>query len=390
MFFYDLPSTILLLQQGREFFASDSDFPVPVSEKVSRAAYLTYGLLNSALQHLPQAYFHELLLLTLSRKLAEKHSPVPRVWQFPFPHTTALLLSGDSDWLGRAGLKRAWKKVLGWGGEYTQMIVMDDLNQFSAREIAEWKDRGIEFGLHYFCGYKPTPDDMRKHLSKARRLFLKKKLGFTSCRGHSIVWVGWDEQVKMMEEAGLDLSSNMLDYYHWGVSQGLPYPLYTKQGRSGIHELQIFSADDPTFFDKSGIPPIGPHEALLKMTGVLNVMNETYYQPLNALFHPAYFVSITPDSSEWIGGTIQHARRNSIPVMGVNRFFSSWKKRSELLRTCGRKIAPDSKTLERFGEFGVALPELWNGRRIKAEGKPLPGTGEILLPLKEAVKARYE
>jgi len=390
MFFYDLPSSILLLQQGREFFASDGDFPMPVAEQVTRASSLSYGLVNSALQHLPQAYFHELLLLSLSRKLAEKHSPIPRVWAYPFPHTTALLMSGDSDGLGRAKLREAWQKFVDWGSEYTQMITLYDLKQVAGKELAEWRKRGIDFAFHYYAGAQPTQANMRADFAEAHKLFLKKKVELKACRGHSIIWVGWDEQVKIMEEAGIEISSNLLDYYHWGASQGLPYPLYTDKGRSSVHELQLFATDDPTFYDKSGSPAITPYEALLKLTGVLDTMNNLHYQPLNCLFHPCFLVKVKPDTSEWAGGIVQHAQKNDIPVMNLKRFFEWWTKRGEFLSVCAGNLKADRKALARFGDVGVALPEHWKGRGINAKGKRLRGTGEVLLPLKDAANAKYK
>jgi len=389
MFFYDLPSSILLLQQGWEFFSSDGDFLMPVTNGVTRASYLAYGLINSSLAHLPQAYFHELYLLSLIRKLAEKHSPIPRIWYYPSFYTTALLVSGDSDGLGRKKLMKAWKKIFDWGGEYTQMIMLYDLKQFRMQEIAEWNRKGIDFGFHYYAGAKPTPGQMRDHLTNARKFFLKKNLEFKICRGHSVIWVGWDEQVKIMEEAGLKLSSNFLDYFRWGATQGLPYPLYTRDGRSRVHELQLFAADDATLLDKSGTVPMKPNEALLKMTGFLDVMGKMYYQPINVLLHPYYFAGGTPDSSEWAEGVIRHAKSNDIPVMNLNQFFSWWTRRCKFLDTPAGSVLQDTKALSHSEEFSVALPEEWNGRKIQSKGKYLRGTGEMLFPLKDAANIKY-
>jgi hypothetical protein len=391
MFFYDLPSSILLFQQGREFWASDGDFPMPVPDGVTRACYLAHDLIQPALEHLPQAYFHELLLLALCRTLAQQHSPLPRVWPYPFPHTTALVLSGDSDGLDRKWLRKAWQKIVDWGGEYTQIITLPDLIRFPAAELAEWRAKGIDFGFHYYAGYQPSPAEMRRHFAQARKLFLKKRVAPKSCRGHSIVWVGWDEQVQIMEEGGMELSSNLLDYYNWGVSQGLPYPLYTRQGRSKVHELQSYAADDTTLYDKSGRPPLQPYEALLKMTAALNTMNEMYYQPIAPVFHPHYFANLKPDSSEWVGGMIRYAKSHAIPVMHLNRFFTWWKRRNAFLDAyaAGHR-ALDSKAIAACAEFGIALPERWNGLRLNVQGKRLRGTGEILLPLKDALQVKYE
>lgn len=384
LFLYDFLATILLLQEGREFFSSTGDFPLPVKDGVFRATYLQYGLINPELASIPQAYLQELLLLHLARKLIEEISPLPRLWCYPYPHTTSLVLSGDSDSLTKEKLKEAWQKLEEWGVPYTQFIMPGDLANFSSEELKDWEKRGIDFGLHYYAGGTPGPEEMRKHIAEARELFRQKKLAFDSARGHSLIWVGWDEQVKIMEENSLKVSSN-LGYWYWGVTQGVPYPLYTKQGRSKVWEFQVFCTDDATVYDKSGHLPLSAQEARRKMTASLGSMQEIYYQPVTPVFHPHYFTgAASVDSTEWLKGTIDRCRQSNIPVFSMKQFVQWWNRRNESSGRCeirGNQVNVDLPSSN--SECAVALPEKWQGRNLRHEGKRLNGTGEILIPVPE-------
>jgi hypothetical protein len=390
MFFYDIISTILVLQQGREFFASGYDFPPRRYDGAYRAKFLAEEVLDSRLSRVPQAHAHELILLEICRQLAAPASPLPRIWYYPWPNTTVLLLSGDSDGLDPKNLESAWTKVTGWGGSYTQFLMINDLKPFSRNALAKWKDRNIDFGLHYFAGLNPSSGEMTDHFREASELFSEKGLPFVSCRGHSLIWVGWDEQIKIMSEMGMLRSSNLLTW-EWGVTQGLPYRLYTKTGSSKVYEIQVFSSDDVTLFDKSGLLPMRPDEALIRMSGALDSMKDLFYQPLNPIFHPTYFTNHPMDTSGWLEGIIHHARNNNIPIMNHAQFFNWWHRRSQAHIICnisGNKVLLEGR--RNANGTAIALPEYWNGRKIRCAGKCLAGTGEIIVPIEKQTEVSYE
>lgn len=390
IFLYDFLSTILLFQQGYEFFSSTGDFPQPVKDGKFRAGYLFYKLLNPFLAHFPQAYLHELLFLFLMRKIGEDYSPIPRIWYYPYPATTCLILSGDSDSLGKIKLKEAWEKISFLKVPYTQFIMKKDLEEFSSQELKDWRKNGIDFGVHYYCGDMPIEKEMGECLEKEKEIFLKKCVSFDWARGHSLIWIGWDEQIKIMEEKGIRVDSN-LGFCSGGILQGFPYYLYTKRGRSSIYELSICFSDDGVLHDKSGKSPLTVREALAKNIEILEIMKNVYYQPVNPVFHPHYFIGAgTPDTTEWLEGIIHYARKKNIPIMNFKSFFSWWERRNKC--SLKYKIEKDNVLVSVYPEeeeIGVAFPEAWNGKKFQGEGVKLQGSREILIPVKRKKVVKY-
>ncbi len=378
MFLYDLPATLLLLQQGWEFFSSSGDFPAWRRDGVARASYLYQNLIREPLAHLPQAYLHEILFLSFCRQVAGRRNPLSRIWYYPHGQTSALLLSGDSDLLPRDKLEEAWSKLGRLDVPYTQFIMLEDLAAFSSAELKKWEAQGIDFALHYFAGRTPTAEEMKTHLGQARDLFERRNLTFDAARGHSLAWVGWDEQVRLMAGQGLTISSNMF-YWLWGVSQGFPYHLYTEQGRSPLRELQIFSSDDITLHNKGGAVTLPPAEAAHRMNAVLDTMRDLYYQPFNPAFHPHYFAGHKPDTTGWLTDLIAHAREKNIPVMNYRQFFAWWESRNLVVEQSRTDEQGRVRLAGPSGGVAVAVPEEWAKENRPGEGLKLPGTSEVLL-----------
>ncbi|HPO52365.1 MAG TPA: hypothetical protein PK165_06005 [bacterium] len=379
MFFYDFISTILLLLQGWEFFTEEGKLSRRFRTGISRATHLADHLINKELCEIPQAYCHEILLLNLIRTMLWKKNPVPRIWYYPYPATTVFLLSGDSDNLEKHNLEKAWELIANSGAEYTQYTMVNDIAGFSEKELLQWKQKGIDFGLHYYAGPSPSFEEMLKHLVQAKKIFLSKKIKINSCRGHSLIWNGWDDQIKIMRKAGFLFSSNLL-YWYQGVSYGFPYHLYTDKGKSLVQELQIFVSDDVALFNKSGLLPMTPDVYLKKIIAWLGINKDVYYQPFNPIFHPYYLVK-RPSTQEIFKQSVIHAKSSGIPVMNHRTFFSWWRKRSNIklkyqLTDACIKFSGEKN----FVDIGIVLPEKWNDKKVTG-GIILKGTGEMLFSL---------
>ncbi|HPP08428.1 MAG TPA: hypothetical protein PK303_04825 [bacterium] len=379
MFFYDFISTLLLLLQGWEFFTEEGRLSRQFRTGISRATHLADYLILRQLCEIPQGYFHEILLLKLIRTLLAGKNPVPRIWYYPYPDTTVFLLSGDSDNLEKHNLEKAWELIVNSGAEYTQYTMVDDIGLFSEKELSQWKQKGIDFELHYYAGPSPSSEEMLQHLVKAKKMFLSKKIKVDSCRGHSLIWTGWDKQIKIMEKAGFLFSSNLL-YWYPGISYGLPYYLYTNSGKSSVQELQIFVSDDVCLFNKSGLLPLTPPVYLKKIIAWLDINKDVYYQPFNPIFHPYYLVK-QPSTQEVLKQSIIHAKSSGIPIMNHRRFFSWWNKRGSMkLKYQLNDTCVEFSSARTDAETGIALPETWDGMKITG-GVKLQTTGEILFPL---------
>lgn len=387
VFMYDLIATLLLLLQGWEFFTSKGGMSHKIRSNISRATHLSDRLINPQLSEIPQAYFHELLLLFLMREMSEPIDMLPRIWYLPFPYKSCFLLSGDSDGLEKEKLIKAWKMITEMETGYTQYTMINDIKDFSADELKDWKKSGIDFGLHYYAGPSPSFEEMLNHLIEAKKFLLSKKIQVKSCRGHSLIWVGWDEQVEIMSKAGFLYSSNLL-YWCTGVSYGFPYHLYTENGKSKVQELQIFTSDDVSLFNKSGNLPVKPEVYLKKMIAWLDINKNLYHQPLNPIFHPVYLIN-RPSTASVLKESILYAKANNIPVMNHEEFFSWWEKRKNMKITYSIKNSSVEFSIPTLDGMGIVLPVKWNGMTLLEKGEIL-GTGEMLFSLKDKIKFSYK
>ncbi len=384
IFLYDFVATMLLLLQGWEFFTSEGNLSRSLRTNIARAMHLADHLISENLASIPQAYFHELLLLILLRIMVRKKDPLPRIWYYPYPHTSALLLSGDSDGLEKNYLEKAWNLFWKKGLKYTQYIMVQDIEKFSAEEISGRADAGIEFGLHYYAGPSPTAEEMLKHMREAKDVFISRNTRINLCRGHSCIWVGWDENVRIMERAGISYSSNLL-YWYPGVSYGFPYFLYTKTKKSKIQELQIFCSDDTMLFNKTGRPHHKPDTFMKSLISWLDIHNDLFYQPVNPIFHPFYLVK-KPLTSDALDASINFAKNKDILIMNHGMFFNWWNRRLKSGLTY--RVTDDSvefySAIENTNGIAVALPEKWKIKNL-SEKKTLKGTAEQLFCLEDKI-----
>jgi len=387
IFMYDFIATVLLLLQGWEFFTSKGEMTHTFRGDISRATHLADNLINPQLNEVPQAYFHELLLLFLMRKMVESVDPLIRLWYFPYPYKNCFLLSGDTDELEKRYLEKAWNMVLEMGAGYTQYTMVDDIKNFSSEEIRDREKMGIEFGLHYYAGQCPSREEMLKHMSDARKTLLTKGITTNLCRGHSCIWVGWDEQVEIMEKTDFLYSSNLL-YWDPGVSYGFPYYLYSEKGKSRVQELQIFTSDDTSLFNKSGRMPLKPEVYLRKIIGWLDINKNVYHQPLNPIFHPFYLVN-QPSTISVLKESLLYAKSNNIPFMNHSVFLKWWEKRKNIKVGYSIKNSSIEFSDTKVNEAAVALPISWNKKKPIEKGE-ITGTGEMIFPLKDNRKITYE
>ncbi|MHB0877252.1 MAG: hypothetical protein ACYC5O_14540 [Anaerolineae bacterium] len=382
LFLYDLARTVLAFHQGHPLFAGDGDLPDPIGDGKHRATHLIHGQVAAPLAEVPQAQGHEMLLLRLLRRLSEVVSPLPRLWPLPYPHTTAVVLSGDSDSLAAANLHLALDRLLEWGLPYTLYTMPDDLAKLSPADIDRYRERGIDFGLHYYHGYTPTSDEMRDGLTADEAAFAAAGLAPVSARGHSVIWRGWSEQAELLEGAGFAASSNFLGRLAYATGTGLPYRFISRNGASlGIDEVPIYAGDDVTLSDKWGLPPLPAQAALQRTLAALATAAGLYNEVLTFCFHPHYFSGTEPSTAEWVAGLGAACRERGYPVYNVAQWLSFWAG-----RRAGRlehEVAAARGTLSLAGSaagLGVALPRTWNGRTLQNRGIAVAGSDEVLLP----------
>ncbi len=391
LFLYDLPRTLLAFHQGHPLFSSTGDFPDPTADGKHRSTDLVYGLVHPELREVPQAQGHEMLLLGLLRSLTADLSPLPRLWPLPFPHTGAVILSGDSDNLGADRLRLALNRLGEWGLPYTLYIMPEDLANLSDQELTDFSARGIDFGLHYYHGSAPTVAEMERGLGEDRARMAARGLRPVSARGHSCIWVGWDEQARLLGEAGLSASSSFMGRLAYPTGTGLPYRFLSRSGeRLPLWELPIYAGDDVTLTDKWGMPPVPEAGALQRTLAALGTSALLYGQPLTFCFHPHYFSGQEPATVEWVSGLGAACRERGHPLMNVAQWQDFWRSR------CGSGLRHVVEGKEvKLGitgpgsRLGVAVPRRWAGGRCRSEGVQFPGTDEVILETASDMEIGY-
>jgi hypothetical protein len=396
VFLYDLPRTLLALHQGQPCFASTGDLPDPVGDGRFRSTHLVHGQVASALAETPQAHCHELLFLRLARLLCQGMSPLPRLWPLPYPHTSAMILSGDSDSLERRRLVQALETVAGWGLPYTLYIMPEDLAKFSRRELEAFEGAGADLALHYYHGAMPSVAEMSQGLAADVAAFVEKGLCPSSARGHSCIWVGWDEQARLLQEAGFQASSNFIGRLSYCTGTGLPYRFLSRAGeRLELWELPIYCGDDISLVDKWGVPQLTAELALQESLAALRLSSELYYQPLTFIFHPHYFTGTQPATTPWLKGLAELARESSVPAYNVSGWLAFWQGRcrarlsQELVRLEAGKTGVHLSLRVPTADLAVAVPETWDGAPCRAAGQRLAGTGELLLSARDGMQVIY-
>jgi hypothetical protein len=378
VFLYDLSRTVLAFHQGHPVFGGDGALPDPVGDGKHRSTHLIHGQIAPALAQVPQAQGHEMLLLRLLRRLCAATSPLPRLWPLPYPHTTAVVLSGDSDSLDVAGLHLALDRLNEWGLPYTLYTMPDDLKKLTPAEIEQYRAQGIDFALHYFHGFMPTADEMRDGLRGDRDAFTAAGLAPTSARGHSVIWRGWSEQAEMLHDVGFAGSSNFLGRLTYASGTGLPYRFVTREGAAlAVDEVAIYAGDDVTLTDKWSAPPLPAQGALQWTLGALANSAHLYHEVLAFCFHPHYFSGTQPSTVEWVSGLGAACRERGYPVYNVDQWLAFWAGRRAV------HLEHDATTIRLTGDaagLGVALPRTWGGKTLQQAGVPLAGTDEVLLP----------
>ena len=391
VFLYDWARSLLAFHQGQLYYASTGDFPDPLGDGRYRSTHLIHKQVVPELREVPQAHCHELMLLHLLRTLCQELSPLPRLWPLPYPQTTAMILSGDSDFLEGERIRQALDKMTAWRLPYTLFTMPEDLRGLSCEEIAAFQANGADFGLHYYHGPTPSVAEMERGLAADIAAFAEKSLRPLSARGHSCIWVGWDEQARLLASAGFQVSSNFLGRLAYSNGSGLPYRFLSRAGEPiGLWELAMFTGDDVTLIDKWSLPPLTAEAALECTLAALRLSARLYYQPLTFCFHPHYFTGTEPATTPWLEGLAAFSREGGCAAFNVGQWLAFWRARAQVRlaeEVDGEKVR--LRLHSPIEGLGIALPKQWAGKDYRGTGLKLVGTGEVLLEANGAMEVFY-
>lgn len=308
-FAFDLGQSSLLLRQGLREQSSVGARPDPDGDGMFKPGDMHWGYLDPDLKFLPQADIWERFLLGV----LDRSGPYPRIWHFPDAEPKVALLSGDSDGMEAYQYEMMIGLAEKHGVKYCLNLMVEDFPALDPGRMGELLDRGHELGPHYWCGPKPSWDQMRDTLGRHVRA-MEERYGRSpvSSTGHSLIWVGWADQAKLFAEAGIRLSSNFAPIrgYRSGFLCGTSYPFRfcDEQGAfvEGLWEMPIHgSGDDAYLQPKTGLPPMTPEEALAHSEYIMDLVGRYtgafLYHP-----HPIWLdpPGGLPSTKEWIDAAL--------------------------------------------------------------------------------------
>lgn len=233
---FDLPQSVALSRQGNPAWANqERDGRVGI-----RAVDAFVGWMDLDRLEIPHADEQMRLLSRMITLMAMERFPLPRFHYFPAGSSGLLIATGDSHqntpevieegltlaerFGGRMSVYHTppmgpkWRRVLQRGraelGGVPGLgrLIAQGLNFPTPSQVAAWRQRGHEFGVHPY---------VEEGLEAGWRAYLKSFLGYgygpvpPTTRTHRILWSGWVETARVQAAFGIGMN---LDFYHYGTA----------------------------------------------------------------------------------------------------------------------------------------------------------------------------
>lgn len=231
---FDIARCVALIRQGNpEAAGQDRDDIEGI-----RAADLFIDWVDLEQIGVPQADEHQRLLVRLIEEVAEQGPPLPRLWYFPGGAPALIVATGDAHGtrvshieqvLGpverrggtasiyytppQAGTARRLARKAGWAAESVPVLgelLRDEDPLPTPRQLAAWRERGHEFGMHPY-----VEEGLESGYNRYWSEFIKYGYGPLppTVRTHRILWHGWVDNALVQARYGLRMN---LDHYHAG------------------------------------------------------------------------------------------------------------------------------------------------------------------------------
>ena len=325
-FTYDLPETIVLFQQGRPENSSTGRNPDANRDGKFCADDAMEGMRDYRLRFIPQADLHRDLLVRVIRGLTADSVPLPRLWHFPHAAPAVLFIDGDGDSMNWDDLEATVAMADEAGYPYTLYMMRAEIEAFDREVVLALRERGFEFGVHPWCGPRPTVAEWDAEIAEIVALFAA-KFGFapTSLRSHSCIFPGWDEHPRIIAQHGLRLDTNHVPGYRYRDGypngSGLPLRFVDRAGQIiDCWEQSTIQTEDGALTPKVLLPPLTREEAQALAEGMLQRAATTYHSVFHPYFHPISLGPRGAQVADWYCGVMKKARELGLP--GVNA--SEW------------------------------------------------------------------
>lgn len=327
-FTYDLARTVVEFHQGRpenDNLGADPD--ANRDGKLCPDDFLE-GLRDFSLRHVPQADIHQDILTRAIVGLTADALPVPRLWHFPNAAPAAFMVNGDGDGMLWEDLQWVLETIEPYGVKYTFYLMEQQIQAFSAEQVAAVRERGHDFGPHPWAGLRPTVGEWEREVSRIVESFAG-KLGFspTSYRSHCTVFPGWDEAPRIAAASGLRLDTNFVSGVRFvsGYANGsaLPVKFINTAGEIvDCYEQSTVHTEDGCMGSKYLLPPLSQDECIELSRGILSDLCTRYHGVYHPYFHP---ISLTGRGSvecdRWFVAVLEEVKRHGLPSLTAHEWL---------------------------------------------------------------------
>lgn len=288
---------------------------------------------------IPQADEQMRLFARLVEILLVDSRPLPRLWYFPQPTRTILVLTGDGHANPTSLYQTEINSINSFGGKLT--FYLSIAAEPSDSSVQNWLGQGYGVGIHPYA-FKPDtyPPFNITNLSEGYNVYDNWfSTQFSSpksrtVRNHQVAWVGWTDAAEYAVAHGIALDT---DFYHWGPWLRKPDLTWSHGYVTGSGQPMKFIKSDGTILglyqqltqlvDEQMILGAGDaFEGLNAAQGtavsreLIDASQAGYYSALMTQFHVDYFSN--GDPRVWAEGTMDYARQLGIPMWNADRWLA--------------------------------------------------------------------
>lgn len=405
---YDLGQNIALTRQGNPAWANSERDDLDGI----RAADMFQGWIDLDRIGVPQADEQQRLLAKLIAAVSP--APLPRLWYLPGQAQALLVLTGDGhgsyrpiveDVLGRIErfggtmsvyytpppadtARRMLRKARWWAGDLPVVGAAfdDDSGLPTPNDVAGWRARGHEFGMHPY-----VEDGLAAGYNRYWNDFVK--LGYgplpPSVRTHRILWHGWTDTAHEQARYGIGMN---LDHYHAGAAvrrpdrsftygfltgSGLPMPFVDADGRLlSVYQQQTHLVDEQMMnvFDDGVSADLDGDTAFAISAALLRSSLERYPAALGVQCHLDPFTfggAKAANVGRWLERTLELAAGANMPIRSAERWLGFTRQRAAAQASAWRWDAATNQlsvTLQvPAGEaLPLLLPQAHRGRPLRS------------------------
>ncbi len=334
LFSYDLPHTVARLRQGNP---DHVDLCFAGLDGIYRPSELFVGQLPTEQMLIPQADLHSALLARLIEELA----PRPRLWYYPKPEqTSVLIMTSDDDWSTLPQFETLLDGLRSRQARCTFYVVPN--SNLTRDRIEAWEAGGHTFSVHPALE-ADTVREMKieepqsalvgpmlaENIERHQREFGRP---VRTVRHHAVRWRGYVDAARDLAELGVRMDLNYLavsPFLGYMCGSGRPLRFVDQNG------AVIDCFQQPTHWTEECL--IHPEfvfsfkwdvERALKETGdIIRRAARRYYTPVALNSHPVSFATY---SSPLIEGNWDTAVAEGVPILSADDWLNWTESRSQV------------------------------------------------------------